>query len=225
MAGLRMRVCRPESEWRLQEECDWPHGTGRWLELVEKSSRALGKARTASDDTLLGLWLWLLLSHLPSSSSISQLIISPSPPIPLLHAERVTIPALIAMQAFRRPLSSALQQAARRQGYATNSSQYGQTVGNLRINSDTKVVFQGFTGRQGTSVLALNPPGVRRLTLSQLPRPASYRIRYEMNLHGAEMDVAILRRLQEQMSSAAQTRRRLDKNISESQFSRLLRKP
>jgi succinyl-CoA synthetase alpha subunit len=56
------------------------------------------------------------------------------------------------MQAFRRPLSSALQNVARRQGYATASSQYAATVNNLRINSDTKVIFQGFTGRQGTYV-------------------------------------------------------------------------
>ncbi|KAF2755885.1 succinyl-CoA ligase subunit alpha [Pseudovirgaria hyperparasitica] len=54
------------------------------------------------------------------------------------------------MQAFRRPLSSAVQSAVRKQGYATGSSQYAQTVQNLRINGDTKVVYQGFTGRQGT---------------------------------------------------------------------------
>lgn len=54
------------------------------------------------------------------------------------------------MQAIRRPLSSALPKAACRQGYATASSQYAQTIKNLRINSDTKVIYQGFTGKQGS---------------------------------------------------------------------------
>ncbi|ORY17583.1 succinyl-CoA synthetase-like protein [Clohesyomyces aquaticus] len=53
------------------------------------------------------------------------------------------------MQALRRPLSSALRKAACRQGYATGS-QYAETIKNLRINSGTKVLYQGFTGRQGT---------------------------------------------------------------------------
>ncbi|KAH7378194.1 succinyl-CoA synthetase-like protein [Phaeosphaeria sp. MPI-PUGE-AT-0046c] len=53
------------------------------------------------------------------------------------------------MQALRYPLRSALSKTATRQ-YATGSSQYAETIKNLRINGDTKVLFQGFTGKQGT---------------------------------------------------------------------------
>jgi succinyl-CoA synthetase alpha subunit len=53
------------------------------------------------------------------------------------------------MQALRHPLRSALTRSATRQ-YATGSSQYAETIKNLRINGDTKVLFQGFTGKQGT---------------------------------------------------------------------------
>ncbi|KAI9772923.1 MAG: Succinate--CoA ligase [ADP-forming] subunit alpha, mitochondrial [Geoglossum simile] len=54
------------------------------------------------------------------------------------------------MQAVRRCTSSALRSAIHRQGYATATSAYATTADNLRISKDTKVIFQGFTGKQGT---------------------------------------------------------------------------
>jgi hypothetical protein len=53
------------------------------------------------------------------------------------------------MQVFSRRTAGVLQAAARKQGYSTATAAYASTAENLRINSETKVIFQGFTGKQG----------------------------------------------------------------------------
>ena len=60
------------------------------------------------------------------------------------------------MQVFRRRTVVTLQAALRRQGYSTAPGVYAGTAENLRINSDTRVIYQGFTGKQGRLVNELS---------------------------------------------------------------------
>lgn len=67
-----------------------------------------------------------------------------------IHHSFQTSIVLDKMQAINRCTKPALQAALRRQGYSTSASGYALTAQNLRINKDTRVIFQGFTGKQGT---------------------------------------------------------------------------
>lgn len=54
------------------------------------------------------------------------------------------------MQALSKCARPALRAATQRRGYAAASGAYASTAENLRVNKDTKVIYQGFTGKQGT---------------------------------------------------------------------------
>ena len=54
------------------------------------------------------------------------------------------------MQVFTRRTACILGSGIRGRCYSTSTSGYAATVENLRINKETKVIYQGFTGKQGT---------------------------------------------------------------------------
>ena len=121
------------------------------------------------------------------------------------------------MQVFSRRTTGALQAAARRQSYSTATSPYAATAENLRINKDTKVIFQGFTGKQGRCV-----SGHARLTAKSannytVSTPSRLSITVFTTLsYGTEHEI---NGKQGPMSSVALIQRKLERRIWENQCS------
>lgn len=119
------------------------------------------------------------------------------------------------MQVFSRRTAGALQTAARRQGYSTATSGYAATAENLRINKDTKVLFQGFTGKQGRCVSRNVTVALKSANTSTASTPSRPLITVFTTLrYGPDHGID---RAQGPTSSVVQIQRKPERHIWESQ--------
>jgi len=124
------------------------------------------------------------------------------------------------MQSFKTCASKALRQTQRR-AYSSATSDYTATRQNLRINKDTRVIVQGFTGKQGCShrYRAEEQNVDMRQALSIVNRPSTMGERDKIN-------VSTWCWLEQgQTSWEAQTQRKLEARILTDPFSRTSRMP
>ena len=127
----------------------------------------------------------------------------------------IEIRHLVAMQVFSRRTAGALQAAVRRQTYSTTTSGYAATAENLRINKDTKVIFQGFTGKQGRFVVQNSKSALVSANNYIASTPSRPLITvFTTSRYGTEHGID---RAQGPMLSVVQTQRKPAKHIWESQ--------
>jgi len=108
-----------------------------FLHVVDAARSVSGKFRRANSRASFQQ-LQGLISNLrskPNCHHIPHFLLTPIAPVKMQAISRCSRPAM---------------QAALRRSYSSSTSGYALTAENLRINKETRVIFQGFTGKQGT---------------------------------------------------------------------------
>lgn len=127
----------------------------RWRFQVSSSSSSIKSKLDINTKTLQFLTDTITPSELTLPTESQLCLLSRSSTAPFFPLSLSNCRQSATMQAFTKQLRSSsasasmLRQVARR-SYSAQTGPYTNTIENLRINADTKVIFQGFTGKQGT---------------------------------------------------------------------------